>query len=599
MQTLQRFFKLARVNFFALAGSILLALLATGLQGINYVLMIPAINALISGNAEFIRRARYFKDFIDWLPRQIKTPDTHLLFFLIGLIFLITLLKIFVQSVFDINGMRQTQQVASRLRLLIYERCLGFGKSFFDQCAAGSLQNILMNHPRHIAQGLKSLQQTFYSMAMLAISLTLMFRISWRLTLVTILLWPLLNLSVGGIIRQIRNSSVLFARANADLAKKVSNALFCMPLIKACSFEEEEKARFEKPSEFVDSAAAVVAWKQFLIGPIQETAGLAMIFILIGLLAYNLVDQNAGHTAAAYLVFFFILRRTTPLLGTFTRLSASVAAMRGPCGELENIFSNEKKFRVTEGQKEFGRLQSGIRFDRLSFEYPGRQQALKKISFDVKKGKMTALVGPTGAGKTTLIHLLMRFYDCPPRTILADGQDLCEFSLKSFHKRVAFISQEPLLFNETIRFNLNYGLDAEAPAGEIEMALRQAKLYDFTRSLPQGIDTSIGDRGIQLSGGEKQRLSIARALLRNADILILDEATSALDSETERLIQEALTEVVKDKTTLVIAHRFSTIRGADHIVVLEDGGMVEEGSLAKLLEKKGLFWKLWEAQRFY
>ena len=408
-----------------------------------------------------------------------------------------------------------------------------------------------------------------------------------------------MNLSAGGIIRQIRNSSVIFARANADLAKKVSNALACMQLIKACSCEEAEKARFIKPSEAVDSAAAKMAWKQFLIGPIQETSGLAMIFILMGLLAYNLIETNSGHAVAPYLVFFFILRRLIPMLGAFSRLEAALAAMRGPLDELEELFSDKNKFYVTDGQREFRTLQRGIRYSHLSFEYPGRTCALKDVSFEVQRGRMTALVGPTGAGKTTLIHLLMRFYECPKESIFIDGHDLREFSLKSFHKRVAFIGQDPLLFNETIRFNLNYGLEVEASEDAITTVLEQAKLRDFTRNLSKGLDTTIGDRGIQLSGGEKQRLSIARALLRNADILILDEATSALDSETERLIQEAIGAVIHDKTTLVVAHRFATIRNAGHIVVLDSGSVVQEGPLSQLLEEQGLFSKLWEAQRFY
>jgi len=267
--------------------------------------------------------------------------------------------------------------------------------------------------------------------------------------------------------------------------------------------------------------------------------------------------------------------------------------------DLENLFLNEEKFLIPQGTKKFEGVQKEIRFDRVSFEYPGRQPALKQVSFSMKKGQVTALVGPTGSGKTTLAHLLMRFYDCPPGTILVDEEDLRQFDLKSFHKKVAFISQELFLFNDTIRFNLNYGLEEPATEKDMNEALRQARLDLFVERLPQQMDTTLGDRGLRLSGGEKQRLSIARALLRKADILIFDEATSSLDSETEQLIQEAIRETVRGKTTLVVAHRFSTIRDAQHIVVLDKGSVVQTGTLEDLLKTSGVFSTLWKAQSFY
>ncbi len=598
LRVLRKFFKLTHVNFLATAGSIVLALMATGLEGLTYALLIPTIHALLGNNAEFIRETPYVRPLMNWIPAQVRFSDTRLLFSLISFICIANLLKNVVRVFFERIGMVQTQQVATRLRALIYARFLSFGKYFFDQRTLGGLQNILMSHPRKIAQGLKVLQQAFYSTVMLAVSFMIMFHISWQLTLVTIIFWPILNFAVGGIIRQIRRSSVSFAQANSELAKKIHNALICMLMIKACSSEDTEKERLMKPSESVEKAAVATAWRQFLITPIQETAGMGMIFILIGLMAYRGIDEKSGHVAA-YLVFFIILRRSTPMFAAFSGLAASLASIGGSLGELDELFSDENKFYVADGGAEFPGLKNKIRIDHLNFGYAGHASLLKDVSFAVPKGKMTALVGPTGAGKTTLIHLLMRFYECPADTLFVDERDLRDFSLRSFHQHAAFIGQEPLLFNETIRFNLNYGLEREASAEAIADALKQARLYDFTMGLTQGLETAVGDRGIRLSGGEKQRLSIARALLRQAEILILDEATSALDGETERLIHDALAEAVKGRTTLVVAHRFSTIRHADQIVVMNEGRVVETGTLKELLESKGLFSKLWEAQRFY
>lgn len=575
----------------------LLALLATGLEGVNYVLLVPTIHALIGRDANLVRQAPYFKNFIGWIPSQITISGPRLLIFLIGFIFAVMLLKIFLQMVFNMSVMSQTKRFSIRLRFLIYERYLYFGKLFFDRNHQAHLQQILINHPRQIAQSLRVLHQTFYSTAMLVVSLAIMARISWVLTLITIIVWPILNFSIGGLIRQIRNSSVLFASANANLAKRVSNSLSCILLIKTSSSEEREKKQSAAASEVVEKMAVNIEKKQFLIGPIQEASGLVLIFLLMSLMACTLVDKNYGHIAA-YLVFFIILRRSTSTLGSFSQIGSSIASMRGMLGEIDEIFSDNNKFYVADGDKDFGVLQNEICFKCLSFEYPGGARVLKEVSFEVKKGQMTALVGPTGAGKTTLIHLLMRFYESPKGTIFADGRDIRDFSLKSYYGRVAFISQDPLLFNETIRFNLTYGLETEASEEDVVTALKQARLYDLVMKFPQRLDTRVGDRGIRLSGGERQRLSIARALLRRTEILILDEATSALDSETEQLIQAAIKEVVRGKTTLVVAHRFSTIRDANHLVVLDEGVVVQAGTLNKLLIEKGLFSRLWKAQKF-
>ena len=254
-----------------------------------------------------------------------------------------------------------------------------------------------------------------------------------------------------------------------------------------------------------------------------------------------------------------------------------------------------------EGAHEFRGVEREICFERLSFNYPRQKKpALKNVSFKMEKGRMTAIVGLSGSGKTTLIHLLMRLYECPRGTLFADGRDICDFTLQSYHRRLAYIGQESLLFNETILFNLTYGLEeTEFSQESLTRVLKQARLNDFVMTLPDGLNTPVGDRGIRLSGGERQRLSIARALLKQAEILVLDEATSALDSETERLIQEAVQDAVKDRTSIVIAHGVWTIRHADRIVGLEEGMIAEQGTLEELLARKGRFLKLWEAQKFY
>jgi len=265
---------------------------------------------------------------------------------------------------------------------------------------------------------------------------------------------------------------------------------------------------------------------------------------------------------------------------------------------LREILSNEDKFFVKGGTKEFKGLKEKIEIKNLTFSYVTGLPILNNASFSIEKGKMTAIVGPTGSGKTTIISLLIRFYEIPKSTIVIDGIDIKDFTLESLRKHMALVSQETLLFNDSLRKNIIYGLKRNVSEKELIEATKKARLYEFIKKLPEGFETTIGDRGVKLSGGEKQRLSIARALLKKVEILMLDEATSSLDSITEKMIQESIDEAVKGRTSIVIAHRLSTIKNADKIVFIENGEVIEQGKIKELLDKKGKFYEHWMQQKF-
>jgi subfamily B ATP-binding cassette protein MsbA len=267
--------------------------------------------------------------------------------------------------------------------------------------------------------------------------------------------------------------------------------------------------------------------------------------------------------------------------------------------EVDKVFNDNDKCFISEGTSELKKIDEKIEFQHLNFSYSQGTEALKDINFSVNKGEMTAIIGSSGGGKTTLINMIMRFYKPSSGRIEIDGVDITNFTLKSLRNKIALVSQETFLFNASLRFNMLYGLNREVDDKTLFDAMEKAQISDFILSLPRGIDTEIGDRGVKLSGGERQRISIARAILKNAEVIILDEATSSLDSITENKIKIAIEELTQDKTTIAIAHRLSTIKNTNNIVVLEKGRIVEQGQPEELLKKKGKFYQYWQEQKFF
>jgi subfamily B ATP-binding cassette protein MsbA len=336
---------------------------------------------------------------------------------------------------------------------------------------------------------------------------------------------------------------------------------------------------------------------QGLLAPVQEIITLVALLAMIAFLAFYVADRRPAELAV-FLVFFFAARAAMPMFTGLQTARAAIAAKKPRIAALTRLLDDGDKFSVADGSVDFTGLQRSIVVRDLHFGYADDRPVLKGVNATFKQGEMTAIVGPTGAGKSTLIHLLMGFYAAPPGSISLDGRDLRSLRIASLRRRIALVSQDAFLFNDTLRANLLVGCEEPPAPPELAEMLARARLADFVASLSRGLDTRIGDRGVQLSGGEKQRVAICRALLQRAEILILDEATSALDSETERLLQEAIDAAVAQRTAIVIAHRLSTIRQADRILVLEDGRVTEEGDLDSLLGRNGRFAALWRAQGF-
>ena len=599
----RQFFRIMGVRPIHVILPVVLSFIAASLDGVSLGLLIPLAKGLVSNNFRFVNETPVLKHIVALLPGLARSitaglsQNKTIFIFLVVSIFLAVGIKNIIVYVNSVVFAYWHTRFKNNIYRFIFNRFVSFGKLFFDRTSQGYL-NLVLEYSEMVMDLLNAFETLVKNFFTLVVYFVIMFIISWRLTIVTVLLFPILHFVLQAIIKKIEELATLKNTVKIDLSRRVFNILACIPLVKAYSKEEETKKMYGDINEELRKLD-FRAQKIFgLITPIQEVIITAALLAMISIVALLLAIEKPVEIAV-FVVFFYAARRSLPMFNIFNDIKAIFARVKPPLREISKILDDKDKFFVVEGVKIFEGLKDRIEFSRLSFSYIKGIQVLKDVNFSIEKGKTTAIVGPTGAGKTTLINLLIRFYDCPPGAIFIDGCDIREFTLKSLTAHITLVSQEIFLLNDTIKNNIIFGLDREVSNEELVEVSKKARLYDFISHLPDGFDTEIGDRGIRLSGGEKQRVAIARSLLKGSEIFILDEATSSLDSQTEKLIQEAINEAVQGRTAIVIAHRLSTIKNADKVVVIENGALIEEGTLNQLLEKKGKFYEYWEAQRFY
>lgn len=575
---------------------IFLSIGAATFEGVGMGLLIPMLSGFLSKDYSFIKTVPILGRVVALLPLTITSSDKMLFLVLLGIFVAVILLKNILRYSASVSMSYLGTRTTHHLRKQVFNAYLDFGKLYFDQTSIGHHSIVLSQFTTEALQPLLNIDRFFHAIFSITAYLVVMCAISWKLTLVCIPLFAVLHFGVRRLIAVIRRLSRLSAERASDSGKKVIEILSTITLVKAFNTEEQERQHYTEISDERGRLEYRTNILRQLIGPLQETITLfAALLLLSGMLYLLVLDGQT--TAPSFLVYFYLVLNISNKFGVFSGFQSNLANASGPVREVMQVFETAGKCVVPEGSKKFPGLRSSIEFKHLDFSYSGDRKILKSLSFAVEKNAATALVGPTGAGKTTIINLLLRFYDCPPGSILLDGGDIRSFSSASLRSHMAVVSQDTLLLHDTLRHNIVYGQESVSEK-ELMEAVRMARLGDYVRSLPQGLETLIGDRGVKLSGGEKQRVSIARALLKKADILILDEATSSLDSETEKLVQEAIDEVIRGKTAIVIAHRLSTIKNANKIVVIDQGTCVEEGTHEDLIKREGLFYRLWQEQMF-
>jgi len=475
------------------------------------------------------------------------------------------------------------------LRNDLYDRIMHHGQDFFASYPTGTLISRLISDIERIKTSVseKLTELARDSLSLLACVISA-FMQDWRLTLISFVTIPLVVYPISKFSRKLRRSAHQSQEQTAFLADHMKETITGIRIVQMFQMEDEEMARFKKYNRKVLKANLKATRVMALTTPLMEFIGGAAV---AGILYYGHFRILAGHTTmGTFSAFLFTLYAMYVPVKKLSQANSIVQQAVSAAERAVEILDRPLKVEDL-GTRELPPFSESVRFEGVDFAYEPERKVLDGLDLAVPKGQVVALVGSSGAGKTTLVNLLPRLFDPQAGKITLDGLDIREVTVQSLRRQIGMVTQETILFDDTVAANIAYG-NPSAPKERIEDAARQALAHDFVSEMPQGYETRIGEGGFALSGGQRQRLAIARALLKDPPILILDEATSSLDSESEYLVQQALFNLLKGRTTFVIAHRLATILNAHRIVVLEGGRVAEEGTHLQLLEKGGLYAQL-------
>ena len=484
----------------------------------------------------------------------------------------------------------------SDLRQEVFDRVLQQDAHFFEDHTTGQIMSSIMNDIDRIQVSTSTMLADWLRQFFTALFILLtIISFNWKLSLISLLVFPVVALLTTRLGRRIRKTTRQVQDRTAGLNQILQETISGHQVVKSFGAEDFESKRFRLASARWKSGNLKYTAHQALASPIIELFGAFTILLLL-----YIGRQQVKHTSMTAEMFVAFVVGLVMLYEPIKRLTNIQNIFQQGLGAAQSVFSyldTQPDVIDAPDAKQLLRLEKSIRFRGVRFSYPATpaRRVLDGIDLEVKAGEIVALVGPSGAGKTTLANLVPRFYDVTGGSIEIDGVDLRRYKLSSLREKISIVSQDTFLFNDTVFDNIAYGRP-DAKEEEVIAAAQTALADEFIRRLPEGYRTVIGERGVKLSGGQRQRLAIARALLKDAPLLILDEATSHLDSESERLVQEALTALMKKRTVLVIAHRLSTVRSANQILVLEGGAIIERGTHDKLVEARGLYHHLHELQ---
>ena len=487
--------------------------------------------------------------------------------------------------------------VVKDMRMQIYNKIISLPLGFFSQERKGDIIAIISGDVQEVETSITStIEMLIKNPILIVIYMTVLFVMSWQLTIFTLLFAPLMVWIMSVIGRKLKARSAEAQKYWSDTMSQVEETLGGLRIIKAFLAEGKMSGRFENVTDSMRRKNNRVAIRQASAHPVSEFLGSVMIAIVLWFGGTLILGSKSVIDAPAFMSYMAILYSVIQPIKDFSKAAYGIPKGLASMDRINVILNAENNIKDRENPVRIKSFNDSIRFEAVDFFYEqGGKQILQGINLEIKKGRNIAIVGASGAGKSTLVDLIPRFYDPSAGSISIDGTDLKDISTRDLRALMGNVNQDPILFNDTIFNNIAFGVE-NATMEQVVAAAKIANAHDFIMEKEQGYETNIGDRGQLLSGGQRQRISIARAILKNPPILILDEATASLDTESERMVQEALDYLMSNRTTISIAHRLSTVRKADEIIVMNEGRIVERGTHDELIEKNGYYKKLYEMQ---
>ena len=584
----RRLLQFLRPHAWRMAGTVVCNVVAAVLDVFSLTLLIPFLDQLFNQQSRATTLSELQNRIFGALIAGVA-PEVALRNIIIVILVAVTLKNIFVWVSGQLGAQLQ-EYVTRDLRNALYAHLQRLPLGFFVRVKTGDILARVLNDTQQTKQVITQVvTQSLLSVATVFVTIVGLVAISWRLTLLALVVAPMLIGLLQPLLRKLRKGHRRLSNQYGEMTAVVQEAVSGIRLVKSFGGEGYEEGRFREGSGRYARGMVRVTRLAALAQPVTETVGTA---IAVAILWVGAREVYAGSLDGSSLIAFLLL--VMRMLQPLKQLSQVPTTAQQSLASAERIF--EVLDSPTEASLDRGKIaratfDRALEFERVSFAYAD-EPVLSDVSLVAAKGQVVALVGASGAGKSTLVDLIPRFYEPTAGRILLDGVDTREIALPALRSLIGIVSQDTVLFNDTVRHNLAYGAADTYTDAQIEAAARAANAHRFIAELPQGYDTVLGERGTRLSGGQRQRLSIARALLVDPPILILDEATSALDTESERLVQEAIDRLLAGRTVFVIAHRLSTIAHADQILVLDRGRVVEHGTHGALLARRGHYHRL-------
>ena len=595
MHLYRRLFTFLRPHMWRMAGNIVANFVGAALDGYSFALLIPFLDELFKQPPIPLGKG-WVNTFLHATIGRLLDP-AHPMQSLRNVI-LVILATVALKNLFiwiaGTLGAELQEYVTRDLRDAVYRHLERLPIGYFTTTKTGQiLSRVLADTEQTRTLVTQIVTQALSASALVIIYVAYLFGISWQLTLIALIVAPLLTLGLQPLLRRLRRGYRRLRNDHGEMMSVLQESVSGIRLVKVFGAEPYEEQRFVGASHTYSSGLVRMARVALIAQPITETLGAGITVLLLWIGArYVLVDRSLQ--ASQFLVFLTFVMRLLQPLKQLSQIPAVAQNAFAASERLFDVIDRPTEKALDRGTRVVRDFRDALAFEEVSFAYEGGQRpVLSDITFTATKGDVLAIVGASGAGKTTLVDLIPRFYEPTAGRIVLDGVDTRAITLDSLRALTGIVSQETVIFNDTVRSNIAYGRSGEYTDAQIEAAARAANAHDFIADLPRGYDTPLGERGTRLSGGQRQRIAIARALLVDPPILILDEATSALDTESERLVQEAIDRLLAGRTVFVIAHRLSTIQHATEILVLDDGCIVERGTHHELLARRGAYWRLY------